>query len=188
MDSEKRWVVEKEKQLTPQTEQYIAQIESWLDAQDADSVAKLIALFGDAKFVETYVPYFETLHFAYIAVLITRRELNKTSEPYFLRNGRNLSDLEMIIRKLRFALWRMEFLDAGSAGSGLMELCTEYVISPDAIHQIISMNSVSPKKSYLAAAGTFLENGRAGIAKEIVSCALERYPADEDFVNLSKLL
>lgn len=188
MDSEKRWVVEKVKQLTPQAEMYKEKIESWLSIQDSDSISQLLALFEDTEFVKTYVPYFEVFHFAYIVVRITREELKKTSEIYFIRNGRNLADLEQIIRILRFVLWRMEFLGSDTMGRELMELCETYAISTEAIHQVISMNAIFPKKSYLAVMGAFLENGRVENAKKIVSCALEDYPKDADFERLCNLL
>lgn len=188
MDSEKRWVVEKVKQLAPQAEKYKEKIETWINRQDEESISQLLALFEDSSFVKEYVPYFEAFHFAYIVVQITKGEKIKTSEIRFIQNGRSLSELEMIIRKIRFLLWRMEFLDVKSTGYELQELCSEYVISTEAIHQMISMNAIFPKKSYLAVTGAFLENGRVDAAKEMLSCALESYPGDADFESLSKLL
>ncbi len=188
MDSEKRWVVEKVKQLTPQAEEYRAQIELWLSGQDDASVTELLALFDNAEFVKGYVPYFEAFHFAYIVVQITKGEMKKFSEARFIRNGSSLSDLELIVRKLRFVLWRMEFLDAKIAGNELQELCSEYAISTEAIHQIISMNAIFPKKSYLTVTEHFLERGSAEAAKEMIVCALESYPKDADFEGLGKLL
>lgn len=188
MDSEKRWVVEKIKQLTPRAEEYKAKIESWLSVQDDASIKALLDMFDDAEFVKAYVPYFEAFHFAYIVVQITKGEWMKTSEACFIRNGRSLADLEHIIRKLRFVLWRIEFLNADAAGKELRELCEEYEVSTEALHQIIRMNAIFPKKSYLAVLGAFLENGRVDSAKEMVFCALESYPGDEDFESLSRLL
>jgi len=188
MDSEKRWVVDKIKQLTPQAEVYKEKIENWICVQDKASVYKLRELFEDEEFVKTYVPYFEAFHFAYIVVQIINGELRKGSEARFIRNGRNLADLENLIRKLRFVLWRMEFLDATAAGRELCKLCLEYDISATALHQVIRMNAISPKKVYLTVMGAFLENGRADVAKGIVACALEAYPEDADFKNLLGLM
>lgn len=188
MDSEKRWVVEKINRLAPQAEVYKETIESWINKQDDASITALVELFDDAKFAREYVPYFEAFHFSYLLAQITKGEIKKNLEKRFIRNGHCIAELELIIRKIRFAVWRLEFLDVSAAGKELYELCSEYEISSETLHQIISMNAMFPKKAYLSVAGVFLENGKTEVAKRVVECALETYPGDADFEGLKKLL
>lgn len=135
---------------------YISEINQMLESGTKEDKEKLLALFGNKGFIETYKSRNE-LAYMIIIMQIYKREIQSEEVRTILDMGKGIEEIRSKLLQLKFILWRLEFAKDIQGRELLIEFIQSNQTTPSMIEHTV-LTSVNDKAGMLVElADIFLE-------------------------------
>lgn len=177
------------------------QVNALLGEQTPDAWEKLSAIFQNPELHDIYGKR-ETLASVYILLNIYQYESYEEIAPSILEQGTSLEDFHVLLREIKFLLWRIQYFDIEhTTGSGygnvrqetmdFLNYIKEHLISPIALYFFVTSICMDCQKMLLYLASQYMEYGNLYYTFQILKYYNTFYPDDKDVLyilsNLEKL-
>lgn len=162
-----------------QQEIYIEQIEERLQEGTEVSRKKLLALFNDKEFIETYKTEND---FAYMIVImqIYENEKGAGEEKTILDLGKGRKEIIEELQKMKFILWRIEFAKDVGAKDVIVEFIKQKQATPEMLRYVIHTSVYDKQRIVLELADLFIEQNMFRYAFRMLEYAEELSPGNEE--------
>lgn len=168
--------------------EYIQKINDYLKDKTASSISQFLNIMQEKEILKYGILFNEDLAYAYIFSNITEKELQHVGTANYLLNGNSIDELRIVLKKIEFRLWKMEFEQTRQSEMQLYEMMEQFYITPEAMSCIVAVAAMNKTEAYLILSCIYLENENQEAALSLLKCALEWYPSNEEIRQmLSKL-
>lgn len=167
--NQKNMVLEKE---------YLEQIDNLLGESTSQARQKLLSLFSDLYFLETFG---SSTSIAYMDVImkIYEKEIMAGEEHTILDMGVSYQGIIGKLTELKFILWRIIFANQEEGEGMLLELIRRNNATPYMLQHLVLTASVNKKAILLKLADLFLKQNMLRFAFHMLDYMTQLFPEDE---------
>lgn len=135
---------------------YISEIGQRLESGTKEDKDKLLALFQDKGFIETY-KFRNELAYMIVIMKIYEREIQLEETRTILDMGKGIGEIRSKLQQLKFILWRLEFAKDIQGRELLIEFIRNNQVSPSMIEYIVLTSVYNKTKMLLKLADIFVD-------------------------------
>lgn len=166
---------------------YISEIEQRLESGTKEDREKLLALFRDRNFTETYKSRNE-LAYMIVIMQIYEREVQSEEARTILDMGRGIQEIRSKLLQLKFILWKIEFAKDIRVKDLLMEFIEKNQATPDMIQYMIFTAVCHKEEVLVELTDIFIEKKKLRYAFRMLEYLNELHPGNEEVLcTLAKL-
>lgn len=158
---------------------YQKELEQRLKAGTEEDRKKLLEMFGDETFIETYKSR-NDLAYMIVVMQTYEREIKSGEIRTILDMGKSIQELKAKLLQLKFILWRMEFAEDIQAERQLIDFVQINQVSPDMIQHMVHTSLSSKAKLLMKLADLFLEQKMLRYAFRMLEYLDELYAGNEE--------
>lgn len=165
----------------------LEKMDACLREKTAESIVEFVRLFEEPD-IEHCI--FAVTELAYAAILrwITINEVEKNQTVQFVLNGNSVKELIVVIKKLEFAMWEVEFGSGTGAEERLYDRMQRYHASPEAVNQIVLAAAIDKRKVYYTLSCIYLEHQKIDSAIRLLELAGRAIPDDPELLRCYEML
>lgn len=148
-----------------------------LRTKTTETVKELLTIFEEQE-MEHYIHAVPELSYACLIQRIMLDEIRRKQVVQFIFNGNSVKELITVIKRIKFALWSVEFEREKGAEQVLYSVTELYHVTPEAMSNIIMTAAMDKRWVYYILSCIYLEHRNIDFAIQLLELAQEEFPND----------